>query len=78
MECLGQKWAEPPTRIKSIMATGGGRKRKAVDTDLEVEKLAFKDDNEFRDALKEVGIDAGPIDSSNRLARCIVLLCPHN
>lgn len=53
------------------MATG--RKRKAADLDLEVEKLTFKDDSEFRAALKDVGIDAGPIDSSNRLA-CIVFI----
>lgn len=44
------------------------RKRKAGQADLELEQLSFKDDLEMRKALKEVGIDAGPIDSSNRLA----------
>ena len=43
-------------------------KRKA-NTDLEQEEYSFKNDQELRTALKEVGIDPGPVNSSNRLAQ---------
>jgi len=46
----------------------GSKKRKApADADGDLEQLGL-DDKELRLALKEVGVEAGPIDSSNRFA----------
>ena len=55
--------AQPPS---SAVRTTIGKKRKApADEDLEQTVL---DDKELRQALKDVGVDAGPIDSSSRFA----------